>query len=235
MNKKISGFIGILLSLLVLIFFEDYFYKFIGSIGINIQNININLQLIINFSVKLIMCFIIYFMYKGDFKKKHGKLNFFRNILVFSISLIVLTLIMYLFNKYIVSYLGELFNIKVIYSDFYNIFNKVINLELVLKIINDYIFIPYLYCSVIILTADKLCSRKETFLLLSGSIALIVNALILRGTVGFAIINSLSIFLMFSILAYLYRKENSIWFSIILYSLYLIFNVFIMNYFGWYL
>lgn len=235
MNKKVKGLIGIILSLIVLIFFEEYFYKIIGVLGINISSYSNIIQLIINIFVKFIMCFLIYFIYKKDLKKKSGKFNIIKNILIFIVSLIVLTLVMYLFNKYVVAFIGDVFNINIIYSEFYNIFNKTINLELIIKIVNDYIIVPYLYCSVIILSADKLCSRNDTYILLSGLFALIVNALIIRGTVGYAIINSLSIFLIFCILAFLNRKENSIWFSIILYSLYLICNVFIMNYFGWYL
>ena len=235
MSRKVKGFIGIILSILVLVFFEDCFYKFISVLGINVNSYSNTLQSIINLIVKFIMCFIIYAIYKRDLRKKSDKFNILKNILIFVISLVTLTLIMYLFNKYVVSFIGNVFNINVIYSEFYNIFNKTINLELILKIINDYIFIPYLYCSVIILSADKICNRNDTFMLLSGIMALIINALILGGTVGFAIINSLSMFLMFAILAFLSRKENTIWFSIILYSLYLIFNLFIMNYFGWFL
>ena len=235
MNKKVSGIIGIILSILVLVFFEGYFYEFLNIIGVNIANYSNVVQALIGLGVKFIMCFIIYLIFKKDLRKKSSKYNILKNILIFTISLIVLVLIMFIFNKYVVSFLGEIFKVNIIYQEFYNIFNQTINLELIVKIINDYIFEPYLYCSVIILSADKLCNRNDTFILLSGLIALIVNALIIRGTVGYAIINSLSTFLMFNILAFLSRKENSIWFSIVLYSLYLICNVIVMNYFGWYL
>ena len=235
MNKKIGGAIGIILSILILIFFEGYFYKIISILGFDIYKYSNVVQCIIDLVIKFIMCFIIYLIYKRDLRKKSGKFNILKNIVVLIVFLLVLTLIMYLFNKYVVSFIGDIFDVNIIHSNFYNIFNKTINLELIIKIINDYVFIPYLYSSVIILSADKLCKRNDTFVLLSGLIALIVNALIIKGTVGYAIINSLSTFLMFTILAFLSRRENSIWFSIILYSLYLICNVFIMNYFGWYL
>ena len=233
MSRKLKAFIGIILSIIVLIFFEEYVYKFFYLIGVNISGLSYILQLIISFAIKLIMCFIIYLLFKKDFRKRKSTFNLIKDTFLFIILLIVITLVMYVFNRYIVTYIGDIFNVKVLGIDFYNIFNKTISLELILKIIINYIFNPFLYCTVIILNADKLCSRNDTFMLVSGLIALIVNCLIIRGTVGFAIINSLGMLLMFSILAYLKRKINNIWFVIILYSLYLVSSMFIINYFGW--
>ena len=235
MSRKLKGILGIIFSIIILIFTEGYIYQFISMLGINISSYSNIIQLIINLVIKFVVCILISMIFKKELRKKKDSFNLIKSILVFAISLIALVLIMFVFNKYVVTFIGDIFNIGIRYDDFYNIFNKNINLELIIKIIKDYIMIPYLYCTVIILSSNKLCDRNNTFRLLSGLIALLVNALIIRGTVGYAIINSLSMFLMFYILAFLYRKENNIWFSIILYSLYLILNVFIMNYFGWYL
>ena len=235
MSRKLKGILGIIFSIIILIFTEGYIYQFISMLGINISSYSNIIQLIIHLVIKFVVCILISMIFKKELRKKKDSFNLIKSILVFAISLIALVLIMFVFNKYVVTFIGDIFNIGIRYDDFYNIFNKNINLELIIKIIKDYIMIPYLYCTVIILSSNKLCDRNNTFRLLSGLIALLVNALIIRGTVGYAIINSLSMFLMFYILAFLYRKENNIWFSIILYSLYLILNVFIMNYFGWYL
>jgi len=139
---------------------------------------------------------------------------------------------MYLF-RYVVEFLGDIFNINIINQEYYNIFDKTLNFSLITKIIIDYIIIPYLYCTIIILSIDKFCRRNDTFIIFSGLLAGIIYAFGLSGTLGYVIINSLSMFLLFSILAFLYRKQNSIWFVICLYSFYLILNVIIVNYFGW--
>ena len=118
-------------------------------------------------------------------------------------------------------------------GDFYNIFDKRLDIYLIIKIIKDYMITPFLYCSIIFLSIDKLTRRDDTFTLLSGLLASICYALTLRGTVTYIIINSLSTFLLFSLLAILYKKNNSIWFSIILYGLYLISSGVIIKYIGW--
>ena len=69
-----------------------------------------------------------------DFLSFTKKFNILKNILVLIISLVVLPLIMYLFNKYVVFFIGDIFDVNVIYSNFYNIFNKTINFELIIKI-----------------------------------------------------------------------------------------------------
>ena len=177
------------------------------------------------------MCFIIYLLYKKDFKHSKSSTNIFKMILILLVSVICLTLIMYLFN-YVVKYLGDIFDIKIIEDNFYNIFNKKLDFYLIVKIINDYFIIPYLYSTVILLGLNNLINRNDIFILLSGLLASIIYALSLSGTLIFVIINSLSMFLLFSILAFIYRKNNSIWFTILLYGFYLISNVIILNYLG---
>ena len=217
-NKKLSGLLGIILSIIILIYFESFVYKIISMLGINIFNFSSLVQLIINIIIKLFMCYIIYFIYKS--------------LIVLLVSVVILSGIMYLF-RYVVEFLGDIFNINIINQEYYNIFDKTLNFSLIVKIINDYIIVPFLYCTIIVLSVDKFCKRNDSFTLFSGLLAGIIYAFSLSGTLGYVIINSLSMFLLFSIIAFLYRKQNSIWFVISLYSFYLILNIIIVNYFGW--
>ena len=66
-----------------------------------------------------------------------------------------------------------------------------------------------------------------------GLLASVCNALTLSGNITYVIINSLNTFLIFVILSIMYRKSNNIWFSIILYGLYLMSNLLILKYIGW--
>lgn len=233
MNKKLSGLIGIILSILLLMYFEEYTYKIIGILGINIYNYSNIVQVIINVILKLIMCFLIYIIYKKDFKsRRRTNDNLIKNLLVFVVSLVSIVIGMYLFN-YVINFIGDIFNISIIENSFYNIFNKTLDINLIIKIITDYIITPFLYCSVIILSVDKLVRSTNTSIIMSGVIASIIYSGHLNGTLGFVIVNSLNMFLLFAIFMYIYKKNYSIYFVITLYSFYLISNVFILNYLGW--
>ena len=232
MNKKLSGIIGIILSVILLVYFETYAYKLFSLLHLNINNYSSVVRMIIDIVIKLVMCFIIFILYKKDFKYSKRDSNIFKSIFIMIISLVGLVFVMYLFN-YVINYLGDIFKVKIIHNNFYNIFDKRLDIYLVIKIIKDYVITPFLYCSIIFLSIDKLTSRDDTFTLLSGLLASICYALVLKGTVTYIIINSLSTFLLFSLLAILYKKNNSIWFSIILYGLYLISSGIIIKYIGW--
>ena len=231
MNKKLSGILGIILSIIVLIYFETFIYKVLGLIGINVLNYSILIRTIINLIIKLSMCFIIYLIYKKDFRHSRSSENIFKMVTFLIVGVVALTIVMYLFN-YVVKFLCNIFNVNMISRDFYNIFDKKLDFYLIVKIINDYIITPYLYSSTIILSMDKLTKRNDIFILFSGLLASIIYGLSLSGTLLFVILNSLSMFLLFGILAFIYRKNNSIWFIIVLYGLYLISDVIILNYLG---
>lgn len=232
MNKKIVGLVGIILSVIVLLYFETFIYKVIGLIGINLNNYSNIVITIIDILIKFIMCFIIYIIFKKDFRRRHSRDNIFKSLLLFIVYLIILVLGMYTFN-YIIDFLGDIFDISIISKDFYNIFDKTLNFNLVIKIIRDYIIIPFLYCSIIILSVDKLCKRNDTFYILSGLLAGIIYSFSINGTLGYVIINSLYMFMLFLLISIVYKRENNIWFVIMLYSFYLISNIFIINYLGW--
>lgn len=231
MNKKLSGVVGVVLSILVLIYLENVIYKLLNIIGININDYSNLVVTIINLCIKFIMCFIIYLIYKNDFRKKRSNNNVFKMLLILVVGVIVLTVLMYGIN-YVINYLASLFKVEIINNNFYNIFDKKLDINLILKIISDYIIIPYLYTSTIILGVDKLTRRNDIFILFSGLLALVIYSLTLNGTLVFVIFNSLSIFILFSIFGVCYKKFNSIWFVIFLYSFYLISNVLILNYLG---
>lgn len=232
MNKKLVGIIGTILSILILIYFESTMYKIINVVGIDLNSFSSLVNIIVNLVIKVIMCILIYFIYKKDFKKRYSNNNLIRDGLFLVIYLICLVLIMYIF-RYIISFIGDIFDINVIKEDYYNIFNKTLDVSLVIKIISDYLIVPFLYCSIILLGSNKLCKHNNTFILFSGIIASVVYAFSISGTLGYVIINSLFMFVLFGILAFIYKKENSIWMSILLYGFYLISNNIIINYLGW--
>jgi len=232
MNRKLTGFIGTLLSVIVLIYFENTIYKIINVIGVDLNNFSSLVNIIVNIVIKIIMCILIYFIYKKDLKKRYSNNNIIRDTLFIVIYLICLVLIMCIF-KYIITFIGDIFNINIIKEEYYNIFNKTLDINLVIELISNYVIKPFLYCTIILLGSNRLCKHNNTFIIFSGIVASIVYAFTINGTLGYVILNSLYMFMLFSILAFIYKRENSIWMSIILYGLYLISNNIIINYLGW--
>lgn len=233
MKKMLLGFLCVCLSIIVLMYFESFLYEVLNLLKINIYNYSYTVQIIINLIIKLSMCFLIYYIYKKDFRsRRRTNDGLIKKLLVFCVSLICLVVGIYLF-KYIVKFIADLFDVAIIENEFYNIFNKKLDFNLIVKIINDYIIVPYLWCSVVIFGTDKLIRHNNACIIFSGIVASIISAFSITGTLGFVIINSLPIFLLFAILMYIYKKNYSIYFIISLYSFYLISNVFILNYLGW--
>lgn len=231
MNKKLVGLFGVVLSVILLVYFESFVYRVLGLV-IDVTKYSNMIQVLINLGIKLIMCFLVYLLFKKDFRSRRTREGFIKTLVVFCISLVGIVVGMYLFD-YVVKFLGDIFNVSVLNNDFYNIFDKKLDFSLVVKIVTDYLITPYLYCSIIILSIDKLIRRESTTIIFSGVLASVIHALSLSGTLGYVIVNSLSTFLLFGSLTFLYKKNYSIWVIILLYSAYLISNVFIINYIGW--
>ena len=231
MNKKIGTILKLLISILILLFFEIGVFKVFDLTRVDVNKFSNTVINIIKVSIKLVMSIIIYFLYKKDFHKRKTNKNIFKNIILLIISLIIITVIMSLFD-YITTYLCDVFKINKLNITTYNIFNKKINLDLIINFFSDYVFIPFIYISTIILGVSKVIKRSDIYILLSGLVALILYGLNLDGTVLFIILNSLNVFLLFGILAFLYKRFNNIWYIITLYSLYLLSGNIIINYLG---
>ena len=123
MNKKLSGIVGIILSVVVLVYLETFIYKVLVLIDINISNYSIIVRTIIDLLIKVLICIMIYFIYKKDFNHIRNRDNIFKTSIILIVSVIILTIIMYLFN-YVISYLCSIFKIEMIDREFYNIFDS---------------------------------------------------------------------------------------------------------------
>lgn len=231
MNEKLSGILGIILSIVIFVYFEIIFNKLLFLIGINLNNYSSFTLSVINLIIRLGICFLIYLIYKKDLRRNSSSNNIFKMLLYLLVGVVLLTIIMYLFN-YIINYVCDIFKVDKISSNFYNIFDKKLNFNLIIKIVNDYIINPYLYVSIVLLSVDKLTRRTDTFIFYSGLVASIIYGLTLSGTVIYIILNSITTFILFSLLALCYKRIKSIWFIIFLYSLYLITYLIILNYLG---
>ena len=208
--------IRLLLSFIILLFSEEYFYKFLSLFKINISKTFTSIILYI------IISFFIYLIYKPELKSefKKFKRKLMSNMVYAFVAFLIIFVIM-LVSNYILSVIAKSFYISYNSISFYNIFNKPFNLNLIIEILKNIILIPYLKVTIFDLGVNRLFSYSGS-IFASGLAAALYNAYLIKGTIGYMIVNSSLTFILFMLLALIYRKNNNIVTSIVTYSIYML-------------
>lgn len=208
--------IRLLLSFIILLFSEEYFYKFLSLFKINISKTFTSIILYI------IVSFFIYLIYKPELKSEFKK--FKRKLMsnmVYAFVAFLIVFVTMLVSNYILSVIAKSFYISYNSISFYNIFNKPFNLDLIIEILKNIILIPYLKVTIFDLGVNRLFSYSGS-IFASGLAAALYNAYLIKGTIGYMIVNSSLTFILFMLLALIYRKNNNIVTSIVTYSIYML-------------
>lgn len=208
--------IRLLLSFIILLFSEEYFYKFLSLFKINISKTFTSIILYV------LISFFIYLIYKPELKSefKKFKRKFMSNIVYAFVAFLIIFVTM-LVSNYILSVIAKSFYINYNGISFYNIFNKPFNLDLILEFLKNIILIPYLKVTIFDLGVNRLFSYSGS-IFASGLAAALYNAYLIKGSIGYMIVNSSLIFILFMLLALIYRKNNNIVTSIVTYSIYIL-------------
>lgn len=208
--------IRLLLSFIILLFSEEYFYKFLSLFKINISKTFTSIILYI------IISFFIYLIYKPELKSefKKFKRKLMSNMVYAFVAFLIIFVTM-LVSNYILSVIAKSFYISYNSISFYNIFNKPFNLDLIIEILKNIILIPYLKVTIFDLGVNRLFSYGGS-IFASGLAAALYNAYLIKGTIGYMIVNSSLTFILFMLLALIYRKNNNIVTSIVTYSIYML-------------
>lgn len=208
--------IRLLLSFIILLFSEEYFYKFLSLFKINISKTFTSIILYV------LISFFIYLIYKPELKSefKKFKRKFMSNIVYAFVAFLIIFVTM-LVSNYILSVIAKSFYISYNSISFYNIFNKPFNLDLIIEILKNIILIPYLKVTIFDLGVNRLFSYSGS-IFASGLAAALYNAYLIKGTIGYIIVNSSLTFILFMLLALIYRKKNNIVTSIVTYSIYML-------------
>lgn len=208
--------IRLLLSFIILLFSEEYFYKFLSLFKINISKTFTSIILYI------IISFFIYLIYKPELKSefKKFKRKLMSNMVYAFVAFLIIFITM-LVSNYILSVIAKSFYISYNSISFYNIFNKPFNLDLIIEILKNIILIPYLKVTIFDLGVNRLFSYSGS-IFASGLAAALYNAYLIKGTIGYMIVNSSLTFILFMLLALIYRKNNNIVTSIVTYSIYML-------------
>lgn len=208
--------IRLLLSFIILLFSEEYFYKFLSLFKINISKTFTSIILYI------IISFFIYLIYKPELKSefKKFKRKLMSNMVYAFVAFLIIFVTM-LVSNYILSVIAKSFYISYNSISFYNIFNKPFNLDLIIEILKNIILIPYLKVTIFDLGVNRLFSYSGS-IFASGLAAALYNAYLIKGTIGYMNVNSSLTFILFMLLALIYRKNNNIVTSIVTYSIYML-------------
>lgn len=208
--------IRLLLSFIILLFSEEYFYKFLSLFKINISKTFTSIILYV------LISFFIYLIYKPELKSefKKFKRKFMSNIVYAFVDFLIIFVTM-LVSNYILSVIAKSFYINYNGISFYNIFNKPFNLDLILEFLKNIILIPYLKVTIFDLGVNRLFSYSGS-IFASGLAAALYNAYLIKGSIGYMIVNSSLTFILFMLLALIYRKNNNIVTSIVTYSIYIL-------------
>jgi hypothetical protein len=169
------------------------------------------------------MALCIYIIYKDDLKSGFNRFKhkFGRNILYAIIYFLIIFISLIIVN-YVCKVLASSFKLNYQEIGYLNIFNKTLNLDLLIVIIRDTIIIPFIMVSIFTLGVDNLFVSKVS-IFFSGLLAGIYNAYIIGGSIPNMIINSVPIFALFMLLTIIYRRNNNIAFSIFTYIIYMLF------------
>ena len=208
--------IRLLLSFIILLFSEEYFYKFLSLFKINISKTFTSIILYV------LISFFIYLIYKPELKSefKKFKRKFMSNIVYAFVAFLIIFVTM-LVSNYILSIIAKSFYINYNGISFYNIFNKPFNLDLILEFLKNIILIPYLKVTIFDLGVNRLFSYSGS-IFASGLAAALYNAYLIKGNIGYMIVNSSLTFILFMLLALIYRKNNNIGTSIVTYCIYIL-------------
>lgn len=208
--------IRLLLSFIILLFSEEYFYKFLSLFKINISKTFTSIILYV------LISFFIYLIYNPELKSefKKFKRKFMSNIVYAFVAFLIIFVTM-LVSNYILSVIAKSFYINYNGISFYNIFNKPFNLDLILEFLKNIILIPYLKVTIFDLGVNRLFSYSGS-IFASGLAAALYNAYLIKGSIGYMIVNSSLTFILFMLLALIYRKNNNIVTSIVTYSIYIL-------------
>ena len=234
MKDKIIYFLEFLVSLVILMFFQDYFINVLNNFGINLNQFSDLIISLIILGIQILLCIILYFIYKGNIKQNgHSfKNHLLKNLLYSLLILAVMTIVMSIAN-YFIKYIANMFKISIDNNINFNVLQKNLSISYVINLIRYAFLIPFSYATVYVLGVERLFRKSGVKIIMSGLIWSLINSLNYTPSLINMFFNSLSTFILGIFLAYIYSRNKNIWYPIVIYGLYLIFAPLLIGYLGW--
>ncbi len=209
MGRFFINIAKILFGILSLVNIEKYIYKTLTLAKINVNDLNdltIELMLLL---VYILITIILYFMFREDIKNdiNRFKRRKFSNFLLTIVFFFGVTFIVY-GAEHLSSILSASFHTNYKNINHLNIFNARFDLDLIIFIIKNIILIPIIKSIIIILGAKNIFTGKKSTLIGAGIIGSAIFILNLEGAFLFLLFNTLPVFALYFLLAYIYNKNN---------------------------
>ncbi len=224
MKDFLVNFIKLFLSILIVLFIEEYFFKAFGLIGIHLEE-----SLLVKVIIYVLEAILISIIYGKEissaFSKYQSKLG--SNFLYSVISYIVVFIAMMITN-YIVKLIASNLNIAYSGLNFINIFDKSFDVNLIVDIIIRIIIVPFVKVSIFVLGINNLVKGRGG-IVLSGLIYALYVGFLIGGSFGHVFIDVIDEFVLFVLLSYLYKKNSNIAFSIVTLILYELFSALVLS------
>lgn len=227
MKSKVLAIIELLISILLYILVDTYFFKVLGMIGLHFSGISYTIA---NFIKYLLICLIVFAIYYRNIKA--GKRAFGKtwlNSLIYCVAcfafLIIVTILLHDFLNYIANPRG----ISISYN-FTNYFNKHFTLSSALDLVIEAIFMPFLLCIIFPLGFSNVIKKYSTASITSGLVYGVIYGISLNKTFETAFYLSITPAFIVVLLTYLYKTNQNIWSVIITYICYVLFGIFAISY-----
>lgn len=221
------GIVQLVLSIVLYILVNTYFFKVLGLIGLHFNGLAYEIANFIKYLLITVIIFVIYYRNIKSGKTKFGKtwLNSFIYCVACFVFLVLVTIILHDLLNYIANPRG----INIGYS-FTNYFDNRFTFSFALNLVIECIFMPFLLCIIFPLGFSNVIKKYGTASLVAGITYGIVHGVMLNTSFVNALFLSLTPAVLVALLTYLYKTNQNIWSVIITYICYVLFGIFAINY-----
>lgn len=222
MRIYLGNLIRLLFVIVIFLCGESYSEKLFVYFNLDFANYASYVKEIVYFVIYLIEFIIIYFLYRREINAaiSRFKRKFSSNILQCIMKFMILFLIMIVVN-YLCSVVAKSFYLNYFEIKYIPIFNRTLNLDLVLTFLKFIIIIPMIKVIIFTLGVNEIITKNKLGIITSGLFYALYTAYFLDGSLSNVIINVFPAFILFIFLTYNYQKNNhNIIFSMFILILY---------------
>lgn len=227
MKGKAAGIVQLILSILLYILINTFYFKVLGAVGLHFTGLAYTIANFVKYVLITLVVFVIYMrnIKAGQHKFSKTFLNSFIYCIACFIFLIVVTIVLHK----LLNYLGNPRGISVGYN-FTNYFASRFTLSFALDLIVEAIFMPFLLCIIFPLGFSNIFKKSTSASVLAGLTYGIIYAIQLNSTFEVALFLSITPAVIVLMLTYLYKTNQNIWSVVITYICYVLFGLFAINY-----
>lgn len=227
MKSKTMGIIQLVLSILLYILVNTYFFKVLGMVGLHFKGIAYEIANFIKYLLITLIVFVIYYRNIKAGKTRFGKT--WINSFIYCVACFVFLILVTILLHDLLNYIGNPRGITIGYN-FTNYFNRRFTLSFALNLIIEAVFMPFLLCIIFPLGISNVIKKSSTATVVAGVAYGVIHAIMLNTSFEVALFLSLTPGVLIALLTYLYKTNQNIWSVVITYICYVLLGIFAINY-----